>query len=294
LKIEKKHIQLAIDALKILVGNALYSFAVVKLIMPNGLADNATSGFALLVHALTTVNPAYTLALLNVILLFFTRKILHKREWYLSILGAVSLSVFIYAWQLIPLDIDLQGDLLIVALLAGLVQGIGLGIIFRSGGTFGGASLIARFMEIKLDVKVGVTLFIIDILVLTASLIYVTPIKMLYTLIAAFVFAQTAQRVGTSGVPMSGLIIVSDQAVRIAQEIRDFSAHRVTVLEEGTGKSGISRTIVYAVVAPKDVTQIKRKILDDIDEYAFISVFDVQDTFGEMVPLPERESLNLF
>ncbi|MDR2832196.1 MAG: YitT family protein [Streptococcaceae bacterium] len=278
---KKKDSHLLIDASKILIGNALYTFGIAKFIIPNYLADNATSGLALFFRYLTGLNPAIFLAVMNIFLLFFTRKVIRRREWGLSILGASTLSLWLYFWQLTPIHFDLGGDLLIAALLAGTIQGLGLGLIMRSGGTFGGASLIARLFELKLNVSVGKTLFGIDIIVLALSLIYVAPINMLYTLIACFMFAQVTQKVSSTSYTMTGMIVVSDKANQVAEMVTDLTKHRVTFIEGEEHKEANARNIVYTVVDPRDFIDIKREILENIDPAAFISVFSVQESFGE-------------
>jgi uncharacterized membrane-anchored protein YitT (DUF2179 family) len=280
-KKQRGNSHLALDIIKVILGNSLYTFAIAKFIMPNALADNATSGLALFLRYLTGVNPALTLAIMNVFLLFFTRNILRKREWGLSILGASTLSLWLTFWQIVPIQFDLNGDLLIAALLAGILQGLGLGLIMRSGGTFGGASLIARLFELKLNVNVGHTLFGIDVIVLLLSLIYVAPLNMLYTLIACFMFAQVTQKVASTSYTMTGMFIVTDQSTSVAALVAEITNHRVTYIEGYEHAQENERTILYTVVDPRDFLEIKREVLENIDPKAFISIHNVQESFGE-------------
>ncbi len=65
------------------------------------------------------------------------------------------MSVFLWIWQRIPLQINLDHDLFIVSILAGLFAGFGAGLVYRNGGTTGGADVIARILEQKIGFTMG-------------------------------------------------------------------------------------------------------------------------------------------
>ncbi|NES53801.1 YitT family protein, partial [Escherichia coli] len=78
----------------------------------------------LILRALFGIDPAYTTLLINIPLILLGGKILGKRSLAYTVLGTLSLSFFLWIWQRVPLEINLQHDLLIVSLLAGLVAGV--------------------------------------------------------------------------------------------------------------------------------------------------------------------------
>lgn len=58
----------------------------------------------------------------------------------------------------------------LAALFAGVFSGIGLGVIFRYGGTSGGVDIIARILNEKAGWSFGKTMFIFDFIVITTSI----------------------------------------------------------------------------------------------------------------------------
>ena len=66
---------------------------------------------------------------------------------YYTLIGTVSLSVFLWFWQKFPVEINLDHDLLIAALLAGLAAGFGSGLVYRVGGTTGGPTSLPAFSK---------------------------------------------------------------------------------------------------------------------------------------------------
>lgn len=110
------------------------------------------------------IDPAYTTLLINIPLILIGGKILGKRSFYYTILGTVCLSVFLWIWQRIPLQINLDHDLFIVSILAGLFAGFGSGLVYRNGGTTGGADVIARILEQKIGFTMGKSLLVLILL----------------------------------------------------------------------------------------------------------------------------------
>lgn len=119
------------------------------------------------------------------------------------------MSVFIWMWQKVPMELGLENDMMLVAVVAGLFSGIGSGLVFRYGATTGGTDIIGRIAEEKFGAKLGQTLLLVDALVLTASLTYVDLKHMLYTLVASFVFSQMISVVQNGGYTIRGMIIIT-------------------------------------------------------------------------------------
>ena len=69
---------------------------------------------------------------------------LREESVYVYINRYFAVSVFLKIFQIYEIQIGLQDDMFLVSLFAGVFVGVGLGIIFRFGGTTGGVDIIAR------------------------------------------------------------------------------------------------------------------------------------------------------
>src|SRR5699024_1561013 len=81
-------------------------------------------------------------------------------------------------------------DTLLASVFAGLFVGLGIGLIFRSGGTMGGTTIIARILNQFLGMSVGSAMLFIDIVVVIGSIYIIGIEKALYTVIAVYVGAK--------------------------------------------------------------------------------------------------------
>jgi uncharacterized membrane-anchored protein YitT (DUF2179 family) len=268
------------DILMILLGTAIYAFGIVYFNIANDLAEGGVTGITLILRALFHINPAYSSLILNIPLILLGGKVLGKRSFWYTILGTVALSVFLWIWQRVNIRINVEHDILIASLLAGLVAGLGSGLVYRVGGTTGGADIIARIVEKKNGMSMGRSLFIFDIFVLTLSLTYVDVKHMMYTLIASFMFSRIVEFVQSGGYTVRGMIIISNATTQIASEILESLGRGVTYLNGQGGYSGEDKKIIYVVLSPHEIMDVKR-MTEELDPKAFISVINVHEAIGE-------------
>ena len=104
--------------------------------------------------------------LINIPLFLLAWKIFGLKSLYSSLLGTISLSIWLAIFEKIPLQFNLEGDLVVVALVAGVLLGIGLGIIFNAGGTTGGTDIVARILNKYTHISIGKLLFGLDFFIL--------------------------------------------------------------------------------------------------------------------------------
>ena len=271
-----------LQLLAIAVGTAIYAFGFVEFNMANQLAEGGVAGISLIGHALFHIDPSYTQLILNIPLLFLGYRFLGRRTFIYTIWGIVSLSIWMWIFQRIPVHISVGHDYLIAALLAGVFAGAGIGFVFRFGGTTGGADIIAKLFQIKRGIAVGKTFFIFDAIVLTLSLSYIDLRHMMYTLIASFVAAQVVNVVQSGGYTVRGMLIITNQHKEIAKAIIEGIGRSATYLHGEGAYSGASKEILYVVLNPGEIQEVKQ-ILSILDPNAFTSIINVHEVIGDFV-----------
>lgn len=280
------------DLFMIALGTAIYAFGFVYFNMANHLAEGGVAGITLIINRLTGFDPGYATIMLNVPLFILGAKILGRKSLVLSLYGTVTMSFFIWMWQRVPLMININGDLLIAALLAGVCAGIGSGIVFRYGGTTGGTDIIARIMEKLFGFQLGQVLLIMDVFVLAASLFTISIQHMMYTLIASFVYSQIVAIIENGGYTIRGMIIITDKSTEIAQRIMTEINRGVTYLHGEGAYSGTEKKVLYVALTPTDVRDVK-VMIDQIDPNAFVSVIDVDEVISPDFVFDRKERMKL-
>jgi uncharacterized membrane-anchored protein YitT (DUF2179 family) len=277
------------NILFILIGTAIMSFGLVNFNMQNKLAEGGFTGITLLLYFMFKWDPSYTNLILNIPLFFIGWKLLGRNAFIYTLLGTVGLSVFLWIFQRFPIDMPLKDDLLLAALFAGVFLGIGLGIIFRYGGTTGGVDIIARLVQKYAGWSMGRTMFIFDIGVIGASVLtYLNYKEAMYTLVAVFIGARVIDFIQEGAYTARGAMIVSDRNDDIAKKIMEEMDRGVTVLKGYGSFTKIEREVLYCVVAKNEIVRLKN-LITSVDPHAFVSVTIVHDVHGEGFTLDENK-----
>lgn len=269
-----------IDFLMITVGTALYAFGFVTVNIADRLAEGGIAGITLLLKFLVGVNPAFSTILINIPLLIIGYRYLGKRSLIYTIYGTLALSFWIWLWQLLPVSLNVHHDLFIAAILAGIIGGFGLGLVYRFNGTTGGTDIIARIFEKKKVAPMGQSLFALDVCVLVASLTYIDLRRMMYTLVCSFVFSRVVNFIQDGGYSARGIIIMTQHPDEISSEIMKTMDRGVTYLQTQGAYSKKEGKALYCVVSQSEVTEVKR-IITKYDKRAFVSILDVNEVVGE-------------
>ncbi|KPJ23028.1 YitT family protein [Streptococcus phocae subsp. phocae] len=260
----------------IILGAAIYAFAFVYFYMANRIAANGLAGLTQVAQALFGINPSISGYVINLPLVILGAKLFGKRAMIYTVTGISSLYLFIWVFQQIPLFVDLNNDSLVVALMAGIFGGLGGGIVFRNGGTIGGADIIAKLIEDKFGLQLNQALLGIDIFVMVVSLTYISIPQMMYALIASFIYGQIVHLVQNGGYSARGTFIISDHAEAISKFIMEELGRGVTYLNGEGAYSGREKQVIYVALGKTDVRELK-VFISQVDPNAFVSFFDVDE-----------------
>lgn len=271
-----------IDLLMIALGCAIYGISLDMISVPNKLADGGLSGISLILRHFWGINMGLSTLVLNIPLILLGYRFMGKRLLAYTIWGTVSLSFFLWFWRSVPIikQLDLEHDLFLSAISAGVLSGIGLGLVFRYNGTSGGTDIIARIWQIKFGISSGKMLLFCDAVVLFASLSYLDIKHMMYTLLASFILSRVMDTVQQGAYSARGLLIISDKYKQIGEMI-DLKLDRgFTYFQALGGYQQDEKKVIYVVVSPREIPAIKQLIRQE-DPNAFVSILEVHEAMGE-------------
>lgn len=274
--------EMAVEVFMIALGCAIYALSIDMVSIPNQLADGGLSGITLIIRYFWHINPGISTLVLNIPLILLGYRYMGKRLLVYTMWGTLCLSFFLWTWHYVPIinQLNLDHDLFLTAILAGALSGLGLGIVFRYNGTTGGTDIIARIFQIKFAISSGKTILALDAVVLCLSLSYLDLKHMMYTLIASFVLSRVMDSVQQGAYTAKGLLVVSDHYEKIAQMI-DLQLERgFTYLDAHGGYRNDKRRVIYLVISPREIP-IAKRLIENEDPSAFVTIFDVHEALGE-------------
>ncbi len=269
------------NILFILIGTAIYSFALVNINMENNLAEGGFTGITLLLYFIFNINPAISNLILNIPVFIIGWRILGTKSFIYTLIGTVGVSIFLEIAQRFPVQITLHDDMFLAALFAGVIGGIGLGIVFRYGGTTGGVDIVARLVQKKIGWNIGKTMFSFDTCIITLSFItYLTYREAMYTLVAVYVAAKVIDMIQEGTYAAKGATIISPKNREIAKRIITEMGRGATMYKaEGTYTS-TEKEVLYCVVSRNELVRLKN-LIHSTDPHAFVVVSDAYDVSGQ-------------
>ncbi|MEI4768376.1 YitT family protein [Psychrobacillus sp. FJAT-51614] len=277
------------NIIAIIIGSAIYSFGFVHFNMQNELGEGGFSGITLVLYFVFNWDPALMNLLLNIPMFIIGWKLLGRKMFAYTVLGTLSVSVFLKIFHVYEFQLGLKDDLFLVSLFAGVFVGIGLGIIFRFGGTTGGVDIIARLVFKYKGWSMGKTMFLFDAFVILLSwLTFLDERSMMYTLVAVFVGARVIDFVQEGAYSARGAFIISEHQNEIADRITEIMDRGVTIFRGHGHFTKNEREILYCVVAKNEITALK-SIITSVDPHAFVSLMDVHDVMGEGFTLDDEK-----
>ncbi|SDI98506.1 YitT family protein [Salimicrobium halophilum] len=274
----------------ILIGSAIFSFGLVHFNIQNELGEGGFTGITLLLLYLFDWDPGLMNIILNIPILLIGWKMLGKQTFYYTLIGILAVSVFIWIAQSYMIVIDLSSDLTLAALFAGVFIGVGLGLIFRYGGTTGGVDIIARLVNKHFGWSMGRAMFVFDSVVIFTSIVtYLNPVPGMYTLVAVFLSARVIDFIQEGAYAARGVTIISNESNAIANKILVDMDRGVTTLEGRGTFTGEKRDVLYCIVGRTEIVRLKQ-IIESVDPHSFVAVSHVHDVIGEGFTLDENKN----
>ncbi|MDT3426791.1 uncharacterized membrane-anchored protein YitT (DUF2179 family) [Paenibacillus forsythiae] len=269
----------------IMLGTAVYAFGLLYFIIPNQLMEGGVTGVTILLNYGFHIPVFLTTLLLNLPLFLLGWKVLGARQIVYTGVGIGSLSFFLWLFErMIALGwfnpFQTEHDFILASLYAGVTLGLGLGIVFRFGGTTGGVDIVARIWGRRFGWSMGQVILVTDVVIIGSSLLYIPREKILYTLVAVFIASRVIDFIQEGAYAAKAFTIISDFGQEIAELITKEMERGVTLIPSIGAYSKQAKHMVYCIVSRQEIRQLSR-LVKSVDPRAFVIISDVHDVQGE-------------
>ncbi|MDD2636532.1 MAG: YitT family protein, partial [Bacteroidales bacterium] len=134
--------------LLILVGTFIMAVAFVYFISPYKLAPGGVYGIAIILHHVFGFPTGLSALSMDIPIALIGIKILGPRFGWKTVLGFVSMALFVDVLTYFQGDVPLvEGDALLSAVFGGVLIGVGVGLVFKSKATSGGSDVIVMILN---------------------------------------------------------------------------------------------------------------------------------------------------
>ena len=265
-----------LQGLQLFIGAAIASAGLELFLIPNQVIDGGVVGLSIMGHYLLPYIPfGVFLVVLNLPFLYIGYKHIGKNFAIATIIAVIMLSLCSEYAAEFP---KVTNDSFLAAIFGGIIDGIGVGIIMRAGGSLDGTEIVAIIADKHSPFSVGEVVMFINLFILSGAGLLFGWDKAMYSLVAYFVIAKMIDVV-TKGLDETYAIMIVSNNPRELTDVLNSEIRGVTLLHGEGGYTGDPKEIIYCVVNRLEVTRIKDIVLS-FDEHAFVTVNSVHDIVG--------------
>lgn len=261
------------------IGAIIYSAGLNLFLIPNHIIDGGITGISLLVQALTGVPFSLLIVVLNLPFFYLGYRRLGAGLAVSSTYAIVVLSLFSSIFEEME---PATTDPFLSTIFGGIIIGIGVGIVIKSGGSTDGTEIVAIWMDNRTSFSVGEIIMFFNFFILGAAGFVFSWNSAMYSLIAYFICSRMIDAVSTGLDSSKGIFIVTTEYDKVSDAIVHDMHRAVTRLHGQGGFLKDDKDVLYCVVTRLEVTKLKQ-VVHGIDPSAFLSVFDVQEVQGGLV-----------
>jgi uncharacterized membrane-anchored protein YitT (DUF2179 family) len=263
----------------ITAGSVICAIAINGILIPQQFISGGVTGLAMFIHYLLPLfSVGVVYFILNIPIYVLGWKFVGRRFFLYSIAGLIIFSATV-TWLHLTIPIR---DKFLSALLAGIISGIGAGIILRSLGSAGGLDILSIILIKKFSMRLGSSILAFNCILLLVFAFIFSIEAALYALIFIFVSSKLVDIVVTGLSQRKTAVIISDAWNEISNEIINTLQRGVTSVPGRGAYSGQEKHILYVVITFQELGRLKQ-LVRQIDPKAFVVISDTLEVMGQRI-----------
>ena len=264
------------------VGSVIFCMAWTSFVIPNGVASGGLTGLCTIIQYGTGIPIGWTYPVLNVVLLLLGFLALGKGFGIKTVYVIALTSLLFDILPQFPQLEVIMDEKLLVALVGGLMESVGIGLVLQRGGSTGGTDIIAMMINKYWPVSPGKVYLYTDIFIISSVLL--VPDKGLVDMIYAYVmmlgFSFGVDYVLLGNKSSIQILIFSSKYQEIADHMINNVQRGVTALESVGWYSQMESKVLIVIARKNQMNEIVNEV-KSIDKKAFISVSTAMSVYGE-------------
>lgn len=269
------------DYIVLTFGIVIYCLSWTSFLIPNGIASGGGTGLCTIIFFATGIPVAVSFFILNAILLILGFLALGKafgvKTIYAIILSTLLFDIFPKLDWVITFD-----NKLLIAVVGGIVEALGIGLVLLRGGSTGGTDIAAMIVNKYWPVSPGKVYLFSDIFIIASVLLIPgkTLEDMIYGYVVMVTFSFMVDFVLLGQKSSAQVLIFSSRYKEIADSITRNLHRGVTAFQSVGWYSQSERKVLLVVIRQHQLHELV-SLIKSIDNKAFVSVSSASGVYGE-------------
>ncbi|GHH98702.1 YitT family protein [Neobacillus kokaensis] len=276
-KQKRKTLKMILRGLAIIIGGFIAAYGLETVLIPNNVSDGGVTGLSIVSSELFGLPLGVLIGIINIPFIWLGYQQIGKSFAMYSMIGIASLAVGTSLMHDMPAIIE--GDTLLITVVGGIILGIGMGVALRNGGALDGIDMLAVLLARKLPFGTSDFILFLNLFVFIFVSIVFGLQGAILSAIAYYIASKVIHIVeeGLSG--SKTFKIITTQPELMVETIRERLGRSATYNEVFGGYSKEKFKEITCVINRLEDSKIK-EIINEIDEEAFVTVYDVAEVKG--------------
>jgi uncharacterized membrane-anchored protein YitT (DUF2179 family) len=268
----------------IILGSTIAALGYSLFQVPYNLAAGGVSGISILAGAFTGWPMGSLFLLLNLPLMVigFT----HLGRWRFLFYTVVSVLTFSFMTDVLLLYLPaaikpypITHDMLLSAIYAGIVGGIGIGLVYRAGGNPGGTSVLGQLLHRKTGIPLSqVYLYVDGITIIAAGFVFNWEIA-LHAILTLFLCGIASDFIIEGPSVVRNITIITKRPEDLTPALMKGLNRTVSHWTVTGGYSGQPHAMIMCTIQRSQVNDL-RYIVATVDPHAFVIIGNAHQALG--------------
>lgn len=272
----------------VLLGNTIFCFGVVAFILPLGLITGGTTGLGLIAEHYFHIPVELFAAIFNVAMFGTAWFVLGPSYALTTMVSTFYFPTILAILKRVEVIQTLTTDPMLATICAGILIGIGIGVVIRAGASTGGVDIPPLIINKKFGISVSVGLYVCDFAILIGQMFFRDREKILYGIILVIIYTFVMDKVLVNGKSQIQAKIISKKYEEINEAIQMKLDRGSTFIKSETGYMHEDTMIVMTVVSNREIARLNQVVLE-IDPKAFIVINEAKEVMGRGFTLHKTE-----
>lgn len=222
------------------------------------------------------VNPSMFILLANIFLMIISYFFLGVEDVKNQLVGALIYPIFVELTLKITNLIDLgEIEFIVIAIMGGVLAGIGYGLIYKSGFSTGGTDVLGSLICKYSKISMGNAMMFVNVAIIVLGKIVFSWKIVMYAIVVAYLISIVTDKIllGISNSKAFYIVVDKNKDDLVRDFLTSLPGVGSTIIDASGGYSNDKQTLILAV-APTKMYFVIKEGLREIDKNIFYLVCD--------------------
>ena len=286
----KDRFRLVWEYLVLTLACFIFAMAWECFMIPNGMSAGGMMGLCTIIQYATggLIQAQYSYIAINALLIIVAVMVMGIgfgfKTIYCIVVSSLAMELIgkMVVLHAVPGSFFYMEERVLIPIVAGLFEAVGLGLVLRYGGSTGGTDIIAVMVNKYYPVSLSTVFLVSDVVI--CGLLLALPEKnfsdMCYGLEEVFIFSMVIDLVVGGKRTSYQLLVFSEKYDQIADHIISKMDRGVTVLKAQGWFTKADRNVLLILINQNQMSELSR-VIKELDPRAFMSISPTRNVYGE-------------